>query len=172
MNSLVTSVFYFRAIFILYKLCFILIFYLRVRSFVFLFFFMGEIFRFVSSMSIDGDFRVRSRNCGSELSMFSLIHVFSEQRTGPYIFFSLFLVVFVQEELVQSLFTKEHLRVETLCFEVNKNSSKIISQNYSKNSLASCTKCSPQLFRKKKLGQGRGSGIFQKSSKSRKFIIL
>ena len=49
----------------------------------FCFFFMGEIFRFVSSMSIDGDFRVRSRNCGSELSMFSLTHVFSEQHCNP-----------------------------------------------------------------------------------------
>ena len=50
-------------------LCFSCFFLGCVRLF-FCFFFMGGIIRFVSSMSIDGDFRVRSQNCGSELSMF------------------------------------------------------------------------------------------------------
>ena len=69
-----------------------------VRSFVFLFFFIGENFRFVSSMSMNGDFRVRSRNCGSEFSMFSLIHVFYEQRTGPKCFWHKMLKCFNQDK--------------------------------------------------------------------------
>ena len=38
--------------------------HLKMRSTGF-FFFMGEIFRFVSSMIINDEFRVRIRNCGS-----------------------------------------------------------------------------------------------------------